>query len=127
MLPDYLNSYGKKYGVQVQMEGLPAKIGEDLNFPEDVSRANNLPAHVPAESVNLHSFDITPEMRQDITGKGMPLYQQIGIPTGGAAAGMGALEQEDQGFKKGGQIKKRGQVNVSQNPDTMLLDLLSRS
>jgi hypothetical protein len=128
MLPDYLNSYGKKYGVQVQMEGLPAKIGEDLNFPEAVSRANNLPAHVPGESVNLHSFDITPEMRQEITGKGMPLYQQIGIPTGGAAAGMGALEgEEDLGFKKGGQIKKRGRVNVSQNPDTMLLDLLSRN
>lgn len=127
MLPDYLNSYGKKYGVQVQMEGMPAKIGEDLNFPEEVSRANNLPAYVPAESVNLHSFDITPEMRQEITGKGLPLYQQIGIPTGGAAAGMGALEQEDQGFKKGGKIKKRGQVKFASNPDTMWLELMSRS
>lgn len=150
MLPDYLNTYGKKYGVQVSPFDVETKPSEgfhvrDTTNPEsrptrfmsatDAANwrsANNYPdTYViepqPAELKQLHGFDITPEMRQEITGKGMPLYQQIGIPTGGAAAGMGALEQEDQGFKKGGQIKKRGRVNVSQNPDTMLLDLLSRS
>jgi prefoldin subunit 5 len=86
MLPDYLNTFGKKYGVQVQKEGYPIKISPDLNFPEEISRANNLPSFVPGEERMLHSFDITPEMREEIKG-GMPLYQKIGIPTGAGAAG----------------------------------------
>lgn len=125
-LPSYLNKYGQKYGVQVtpfDIELKPETKQSTYNFSGQPSGE----VVYPSETKQLHGFDITPEMRQEITGKGLPLYQQIGIPTGGAAAGMGALEQEDQGFKKGGQIKKRGRVNVSQNPDTMLLDLLSRS
>ena len=47
IVPDYLNSYGKKYGVQVQMEGLPVKISDDLNFPVEASEAAGLPSHVP--------------------------------------------------------------------------------
>lgn len=153
IVPDYLNTYGKKYGVQVQMEGLPVKIGDDLNFPVEASEAAGLPSHVPGETRNLHSFDITPEMRQDIMGKGLPLYQQIGIPAGGAAAGAEALQQDEQGFATGGAVtgpvgseydtdpdmedggrviqstafNKGGRVHLSQNSDTMLLDLLSKS
>lgn len=150
MLPDYLNSYGKKYGVQVTPAEIvthPEKSTPQIaapgigHFPE--------PLIEPAQTAPVHGFDITPEMRQEITGKGMPLYQQIGIPTGGAAAGMGALEQEDQGFAVGGPVgssydttpdmsdggraiqgaafKNGGRVHLSQNPDTMLLDLMSRS
>ena len=150
MLPDYLNSYGKKYGVQVtpfDVEVAPEKVTPQIaapgigHFPE--------PLIEPAQTKQLHGFEITPEMRQEITGKGLPLYQQIGIPTGGAAAGMGALEQEDQGFAVGGPVgspydttpdmsdggqaiqgtafKKGGRVHLSQNPDTMLLDLMSRN
>ena len=149
-LPSYLNKYGQKYGVQVSPFDIETKPSEGFQVRDTTNAesrptrfmsatdaanwrsANNYPdTYViepqPAQTKQVHGFDITPEMRQEITGKGLPLYQQIGIPTGGAAAGMGALEQEDQGFKKGGQIKKRGRVNVSQNPDTMLLDLLSRS
>jgi hypothetical protein len=150
MLPDYLNSYGKKYGVQVSPFDVETKPSEGFQVRDTTNpdsrptrfmsatdaanwrSANNYPdTYViepqPSEKSTLHSFDITPEMRQEITGKGMPLYQQIGIPTGGAAAGMGALEQEDQGFKKGGKIKKRGQVKFASNPDTMWLELMSRS
>lgn len=152
MLPDYLNSYGKKYGVQVtpfDVELKPETRQPTFNFSGQESGE----IVYPSESKQLHGFDITPEMRQDITGKGLPLYQQIGIPTGGAAAGMGALEQEDQGFADGGVVKaavggefdtdpdmadgglrvqgtafkKGGRVHLSQNPDTMLLDLMSRN
>lgn len=142
MLPDYLNSYGKKYGAQVT----PFDIETE---PARIERAGVSAYQVPAKTSSLHGFDITPEMRQEITGKGLPLYQQIGIPAGGAAAGMGALEQEDQGFAVGGPVgssydtapdmndggrvfqgtafKNGGRVHLSQNPDTMLLDLMSRS
>jgi hypothetical protein len=208
MLPDYLNTYGKKYGVQVEPIDIvthPEKSTPQVSapgidyFPEPVVE--------PAQKKQVHGFQITPQMREEITGKGMPLYQQIGIPAGGAAAGAEALEgQEDQGFKaggkakhhpdspeakgsiapkgddegpmtsmpemppvaqppmeqgyamggavtapagteydtepdmedggrviqgsafkKGGKVKKRGQVKFASNPDTMLLELMSRS
>jgi hypothetical protein len=85
IIPDYLNNYGKQYGAQVgayDLDGIP-----------------------------LHSFDITPQMRQDITQKGLPLYQQIGIPTG-----IGATQLPEQ--------EEPRRVNFSDNPDTMMLELL---
>lgn len=159
-LPSFLNKYGQKYGAQVEpfeIETKPAKripvIGEQsIDY---VGREVE-----PAQTAPVHGFDITPEMREEIKGKGLPLYQQIGIPAGGAAAGAEALEgQEEQGFaaggavtgpvgseydtapdmedggrviqstafKKGGKVKKRGQVKFASNPDTMWLELMSRS
>ena len=119
-------------------------------FRSEASEAAGLPSHVPGETRNLHSFDITPQMREEIMNKGMPLYQQIGIPAGGAAAGAGVLEgQEEQGYAVGGPVgspydttpdmqdggrvlqgaafKKGGRVNVSDNPDTMWLELVSKN
>ena len=154
MLPDYLNSYGKKYGAQVTPldivthpeKSIPQISAPGIDYyPEPVIE--------PAKTATVHGFDITPEMRQDITGKGLPLYQQIGIPAGGAAAGAEALEGEEQGFAGGGAVtgpmgseydtmpdmadggrtiqgsafKKGGRVHVTDNPDIMLLDLLSRN
>ena len=55
MLPAFLNDYGKKWGVKVGTYDLPA--GEKM--------------------IPVHSFDITPQMREDIVGKGQPLYQAI--------------------------------------------------
>lgn len=149
ILPDYLNNFGKKYGVQVEMENYPIKVTDDLNFPVETSEANGLPSFVPGEQRMVHSFNITPEMRQDITGKGLPLYQQIGIPTAGAAAGAEALQTEEPSYAVGGAVggeydtspdmadggrmiqgsafKKGGRVHLTDNPDTMLLDLLSRN
>lgn len=146
MLPDYLNTFGKKYGVQVQKEGYPIKISPDLNFPEEVSRANNLPSFVLGEERMLHSFDITPEMREEIKG-GMPLYQKIGIPTGAGAAGQqleepqepeepklagGGIvgEEYDPDQSDGGLVvhdsaafKRGGKVKISDNADAMFLEL----
>jgi hypothetical protein len=167
MIPSYLNDYGKKYGVSVgtmdvtappkdSMSVIDYPRGEEytqgrINWNEFL-QAN--PEAGQKFTAKLHSFDITPEMREEITTKGMPLYQQIGIPAGGAAAGAAALEgQEDQGYADGGAVKapvgseydtdpdmedggrviqstafkKGGRVHLSQNPDTMLLDLLSKS
>jgi hypothetical protein len=53
----------------------------------------------------LHNFPITPEMRESIKQKGLPLYQQVGIPTAGAASQM--LEPEEEaGLAGGGSVAK---------------------
>lgn len=53
----------------------------------------------------LHNFPITPEMREQIKQKGLPLYQQIGIPTAGAGAASQMLEpEEEQGLSGGGMV-----------------------
>lgn len=156
MIPGYLNTYGKKYGVQVSPmdiithpeKSIPQIAAPGIgHFPEPIIE--------PAKTVQVHGFDITPEMREEITGKGLPLYQQIGIPAGGAAAGAEALQQEEPGFavggpvgssydttpdmqdggqvlqgtafKRGGQVKNRRQVTIADNPDTMWLELMSKS
>jgi hypothetical protein len=50
-----------------------------------------------------HSFDITPEMREQITTQGQPLYQLA--PVGGAiGAGMMATDEEPAQYKRGGPV-----------------------
>ena len=94
MLPDYLNTYGKPYGAQVQLNA------HQLDIPKE------------ARSVSLHTFPITPEMRESIKQKGLPLYQQVGIPTVGTGAAsqmveQKAPEQEEPEYSKGGSIAKQ--------------------
>ena len=146
MLPDYLNQFGKKHGTQVQMHSLPVQKTPDLNFPEEASQRANLPSHVPGEVVNAHSFDITPEMREELKG-GTPLYQKIAAPVGAGAAGEEALDEEPK-YAAGGAVgnpvgeeydpdqsdgglvvrdsasfKRGGRVKISDNPDAMFLEL----
>ena len=103
-LPSFLNKYGQPYGSQVSPfdivthpeKSTPQVAAPGIDyFPEPIVE--------PAQTATTHGFDITPEMREELINRGLPLYKQ------------------------GGSIKKRGQVHVSQNPDTMLLDLMSRS
>ena len=55
--------------------------------------------------IKLHNFPITPEMRESIKQKGLPLYQQVGIPTAGAGAASQALQpEEESGLAGGGMI-----------------------
>jgi hypothetical protein len=94
MLPDYLNTYGKPYGAQVQLNAY------QLDLPKE------------ARTVPLHTFPITPEMRESIKQKGLPLYQQVGIPTVGTGAAsqmveQKAPEQEEPEYSKGGSIAKQ--------------------
>jgi hypothetical protein len=94
MLPDYLNSFGKPYGAQVQLNA------HQLDIPKE------------ARTVSLHTFPITPEMRESIKQKGLPLYQQVGIPTVGTGAAsqmveQKAPEQEEPEYSKGGSIAKQ--------------------
>jgi hypothetical protein len=62
ILPDYLNNYGKKYGAQmgeIEMVTQPERF--DFAKPYAAFRET-----IPAESMRFHSFDITPQMREEI-------------------------------------------------------------
>lgn len=81
-LPSFLNDYGKPYGAKVGTYQMP-----DFETP-------------------LHSFDITPQMREDIIGKGLPLYQVAPVGIGAGAA----MQEQPEGYGAGGVIKKTGQI-----------------
>ena len=101
MIPDYLNTFGKKYNVQTEMGGY--KLKGDPSLRGDASErlglagqsfADMTPEEIAAfnakldesNAKQLHYFKITPEMREEVK-QGMPLYQQIGVPLGTGAAG----------------------------------------
>jgi hypothetical protein len=141
MLPAYLNKFGEKYG---------AKVGSmDIGNPSATNPNNlTLPGYgaTSVPTAQLHSFDITPSMREEVLTKGQPLYQQIGIPAATGAAGaemLGAEMPEEPGFAEGGAVnentvpdmsdggnilqgppfKRGGKVSISNNPDAMFLEL----
>jgi len=89
IIPDYLNNFGKQYGAQVQ----PATF--EVPVPSIDPRTKMTTAY-PA-----HNFPITPEMRQQIQQKGLPLYQQVAIPTAGAASQLPEFEFEEPKAKGG--------------------------
>ena len=128
MLPDYLNTLGKKYGTQVGQ------------FDIDVPDANADATEVVMKKTPLHSFDITPQLREEVTTKGLPLYQQIGLPIG---AGTAASELELPEYAEGGAVdyntvpdmndggaiiqgapyKRGGKVRMTDNLDEMFMEV----
>lgn len=169
MLPDYLNQFGKPYGAQVELGGYklkgdPSLRGEaserlglagerfDQMTPEEIEAFNAKLDEANAKS--LHYFPITPQMREEVTQKGLPLYQQIGIPLGAGSAGtqvevpqapvqpepteepafaMGGgvydtmPDMNDSGqMIQGGSFKRGGKVHIADNPDTMFMELQDR-
>jgi hypothetical protein len=128
MLPDYLNTLGKKYGTQVGQ------------FDIDVPDANADATEVVMKKTPLHSFDITPQLREEVTTKGLPLYQQIGLPIG---AGTAASELELPEYAEGGAVdyntvpdmndggaiiqgapyKRGGKVKITDNLDEMFMEV----
>jgi hypothetical protein len=103
MVPSYLNDFGKKYGVRVGEHAIEGDVPHSVTIPSiaDVNRIggemfgitdfNSLSkeqfdmvkkafeeqAKAPY-TTKLHSFDITPEMREDILNNGLPMYQRGG-------------------------------------------------
>jgi hypothetical protein len=107
ILPDYLNKLGKPHGAEVQMHTMPVKTSQGVGLNDDGTAYTN-----------LHTFDLTPSLKNEVTQKGLPLYQQIGIPLGGAEAVN--LAQPEPEMKRG------GSVSISSNPDTMFMELADR-
>ena len=74
-------------------------------------------------STPLHTFDITPQMREEIKQKGLPLYQ-VAAPIGAGAAAAAVQEPAEPEYRKGGKVKRK--VKFLTNPDAMRLEMLSR-
>lgn len=108
MLPDYLNKLGKQYGVEVS----PMTI----DHITEAGSKYQVPA--PRRTSELHGFDVTPQMRQDITEKGLPLYQQIGVPVGTGAVGAEAIDQPVEGMKAGGAAQKSIKDRIAEHRAT---------
>jgi len=118
MLTDYLNSYGRDYGAQVQMRqvaatpeatekrfGLNPSTLPDMTADQASDYNKILQGFGNTQLSNVHYFPITQPMRESIKQKGLPLYQQIGIPTAGAGAASQMLEPEEEaGLSIGGMV-----------------------
>jgi hypothetical protein len=115
ILPSYLNTFGKPYGSQISTFSIPGDRAETVErlgvagrnlsemTPQEVIDFNKMVDE--AGAIKLHSFPITPQMREQIKQKGLPLYQQIGIPTAGAgAASQVPQAEEEAGLSIGGMV-----------------------
>jgi hypothetical protein len=132
IIPSYLNNYGKQYEAKVGTYRMDDP-NKDYNWSDytptmadmnrigmerfGADRANMTPEQfaevkeihrqnvADQRAINLHSFDITPQMRQSIIEKGQPLNQII--PAGvGAEALVGQQEEapEQPEMKRGGVV-----------------------
>lgn len=113
ILPSYLNTFGKPYNAQMGTFSIPGDRGATVErlgvagrnlsemTPQEVIDFNKMVDE--AGAMKLHNFPITPEMRESIKQKGLPLYQQVGIPTAGAGAAS-QVPQEEPEYGVGGAI-----------------------
>ena len=96
MVPSFLNQFGKKYGAQVGTVNIKTagsnnpvtggEIAEAMGYP--FREFVNLPNREQLEkqywenqknkTTPVHHFPITPEMREDVTKNGVPLYADGG-------------------------------------------------
>lgn len=70
IVPSFLNQFGKKYGAQVGTMHTPIEAGIEPGWVTKPAAPRN---------VALHHFPITPEMREDVTKHGVPLYADGGV------------------------------------------------
>jgi len=92
IVPNFLNQFGKKYGAKVQtvplalptiaehfgqteeqFQALPQDVQEDMHRRFEYQRGKTTP-----KTALVHTFPITPEMREDVTKNGVPLYAEGG-------------------------------------------------
>ena len=90
-----------------------------------------LPILVPTYTPTLqdfHSFDITPQLREEIKAKGLPMYGKVSMPVlEGLAAGTGAATIGADALSGGDEQQVQNPVHFTENPDVMLLDLMQRN
>jgi hypothetical protein len=137
ILPDYLNTFGKPYNAQMGTFSIPGDRGATVErlgvagrnlsemTPQEVIDFNKMVDE--AGAMKLHSFPITPEMRESIKQKGLPLYQQVGIPTAGAGAASQMPEQmQEPEVEPEVKKAKGGRVRMTTNRDTMFMELSNK-
>ena len=120
ILPDYLNNFGKQYGSsvgEIELITKPSKLGNaGVSF-----------YRTPEERISAHSFDITPQLRDEVKNKGLPLYGKMGMGPEGLAAGTGAATIGSQMFDENNEQQVQNPVHFTENPDAMLLELMQRN
>ena len=82
MIPDYLNKLGKPHGAKVQMNSMPVVTKPENRTPQIAAPGigHFPPDQVePAQTANLHYFQIPDTMRQQIKTEGLPQYHAGGI------------------------------------------------
>jgi hypothetical protein len=131
MVPTFLNKFGKKHGVQVK----PGTVGTDeytvsydsnprtpyrvthINSPDIVSRHPNMHAAWDAAErlgqAPVHTFDITPAMREDVLKNGIPRYSE------GGDVSRETVKPTDSGV-----VKEK--VTILPNMDVMQYELINR-
>jgi hypothetical protein len=135
ILPSFLNEYGKKYGARVGTYDMPSPKGSlsitdlqrergmteqqwlDLTPDDRMRMIDEYEVEAKANRIPLHSFDITPQMREDIVGRGMPLYQVAPPVAIGAGA---AMQEEPAEYAGGGAIKKAAKALLPKGQQAVL-------
>ena len=126
ILPDYLNNFGKPYGAQVNNTRLMTEP-QKATFPMPPAGQERVQVLIPAEFMDVHSFDITPQLREEVKAKGLPLYSKTGMGPDGLAAGSGAATIGSQMFDENNEQQVQNPVHFTENPDAMLLELMQRN
>jgi hypothetical protein len=151
ILPDYLNNFGKQYGSSVgeielqkpitrawSIEDLFRDTGitpdqwQKMSSPErQALRDKHFADFSNREEFEnygtFHSFDITPQLREEVKNKGLPLYSKMGMGPEGLAAGSGAATIGSQMFDENNEQQVQNPVHFTENPDAMLLELMQRN
>jgi len=141
ILPDYLNNFGKPYGSSVGEMRLPVAPADSTkvqgyNLGDEYMQGRAtwsefLQANPDAAqnfSPAFHSFDITPQLREEVKAKGLPMYGKVSMPVlEGLAAGSGAATIGSQMFDENNEQQVQNPVHFTENPDAMLLELMQRN
>jgi hypothetical protein len=127
ILPDYLNNFGKQYGAQVGSTKLMVEP-QKATFPMPPPGQERVQVLIPAEFMDAHSFDITPQLRDEVKAKGLPMYGKVATPAlEGLAAGTGAATIGSEVFDTNNEQQVQNPVHFTENPDAMLLELMQRN
>jgi hypothetical protein len=131
ILPDYLNNFGKQYGASVREAPLnyTPSAKQVAQGAQDDALLGQLGVDVPTVApTQYHMFDITPQLRDEVKAKGLPMYGKVATPAlEGLAAGTGAATIGPEVFDTNNEQQVQNPVHFTENPDAMLLELMQRN
>jgi hypothetical protein len=134
-LVNYLNNFGKPYGSSVGQMDLPLGYTEESGRMINDAYARGSLADIELakqqaqmQTLPVHRFDITPQLRDEVKNKGLPMYGKVTMPVlEGLAAGTGAATIGSEVFDTNNEQQVQNPVHFTENPDAMLLELMQRN
>jgi len=75
-IPNILNKLGKPFGAQTELNAMPVETGKQIMVPDNAGLG--MISSGQPETANLHTFDITPELKQQVQTQGLPQYKKGG-------------------------------------------------